>query len=246
MSLAGKTALVTGSSSGIGRGIALAFARKGANVVITGRNEQRIAGVVSEIEAIGSRAVGLKADVARFAEVQTMTQHAQSELGSIDVLVNNAGVFSTRALHDMTEQEWDDMIAVDLKSVFNCTRAVIKDMRTKGWGRVICITGLVGNTGYANTTHVAAAKAGVHGFVKALAREVIASGITVNAITPGLIDTPILAGISEAQMAVFTEEIPAGRIGTVEEIAAATSYLVSDAAAYTTGQILNISGGGLI
>jgi 3-oxoacyl-[acyl-carrier protein] reductase len=232
MSLAGKTALVTGSSSGIGRGIALAFAREGANVIITGRNEERIAQVVQEVEASGAKGMGLQADVARFGEVQTMVEKAQSALGSIDILVNNAGVFSTQALHDMTEQEWDDMIAVDLKSVFNCTRAVIKDMRTQGWGRVICITGLVGNTGYANTTHVAAAKAGVHGFVKALAREVIASGITVNAITPGLIDTPILAGISEAQMAVFTQEIPAGRIGSVEEITAATSYLASEAAGY--------------
>jgi 3-oxoacyl-[acyl-carrier protein] reductase len=246
MSLSGRTALVTGSSSGIGRGIALAFAREGAQVVITGRNEQRIGQVVQEVEATGASALGLKADVARFAEVNTMVEQARAAFGPIDILVNNAGVFSTRALHDMTEQEWDDMIAVDLKSVFNCTRAVINDMRTKGWGRVICITGLVGNMGYANTTHVAAAKAGVHGFVKALAREVIASGITVNAITPGLIDTPILAGISEAQMAVFTQEIPAGRIGTVEEIAAATSYLASEAAAYTTGQILNISGGGVI
>ncbi len=246
MSLSGKTALVTGSSSGIGRGIAVAFAQQGANVVITGRNEERIAQVVQEVESSGNKTLGLKADVSRFAEVKTMVEQARSELGGIDILVNNAGVFSTQTLHDMTEQEWDDMIAVDLKSVFNCTRAVINDMRTNGWGRVMCITGLVGNTGYANTTHVAAAKAGVHGFVRALAREVIASGITVNAITPGLIDTPILAGISEAQMAVFTKEIPAGRIGTVEEIAAATSYLASEAAAYTTGQILNISGGGVI
>lgn len=246
MSLAGKTALVTGSSSGIGRGIALAYAREGARVVITGRNDERISGVVGEIEAIGGKAVGLSADVARFAEVQTMIKQAQNALGNIDILVNNAGVFSTQALHEMSEQDWDDMIAVDLKSVFNCTRAVINDMRAKGWGRVICITGLVGNTGYANTTHVAAAKAGVHGFVKALAREVIAAGITVNAITPGLIDTPILTGISEAQMAIFTEEIPAGRVGTVEEITSAASYLASQAAAYTTGQILNISGGGYI
>lgn len=246
MSLAGKTALVTGSSSGIGRGIALAYAREGAHVVITGRNDERISGVVGEIEAIGGKAVGLTADVARFAEVQTMIKQARKAFGNIDILVNNAGVFATQALHEMSEQDWDDMIAVDLKSVFNCTRAVINDMRTKGWGRVICITGLVGNTGYANTTHVAAAKAGVHGFVKALAREVIAAGITVNAITPGLIDTPILTGISKAQMAIFTEEIPAGRIGTLEEITSAASYLASRAAAYTTGQILNISGGGYI
>ncbi len=246
MDLTGKTALVTGSSSGIGRGIALAFAQKGANVIITGRNQERIAQVVCEVESSGRRAVGLSADVAIFDEIQSMVEQARAALGPIDILVNNAGVFATRPLHHMTETEWDEMLAVDLKSVFNCTRAVIDDMRANSWGRIICITGLVGNTGYANTSHVAAAKAGVHGFVRALAREVIASGITVNAITPGLIDTPILAGISEAQMAVFTQEIPAGRIGTVEEIAAATVYLTSDAAAYTTGQILNISGGGLI
>ena len=246
MDLSGKTALVTGSSSGIGRGIALAFAQQGANVVITGRNQERIAQVVREAEASGGTAVGLSADVASFGEVQAMVEQARAALGPIDILVNNAGVFATRPLHDMTETEWDDMLAVDLKSVFNCTRAVIDDMRASGWGRIVCITGLVGNVGYANTAHVAAAKAGVHGFVRALAREVIDAGITVNAITPGLIDTPILAGISKAQMAVFTQEIPAGRIGTVEEIAAATVYFSSDAAAYTTGQILNISGGGVI
>lgn len=246
MDLSGKTALVTGSSSGIGRGIALAFAQHGANVVITGRNQERIAQVVREAEASGGTAVGLSADVASFGEVQAMVEQARAALGPIDILVNNAGVFATRPLHDMTETEWDAMLAVDLKSVFNCTRAVIDDMRASGWGRIVCITGLVGNVGYANTAHVAAAKAGVHGFVRALAREVIGAGITVNAITPGLIDTPILAGISEAQMAVFTQEIPAGRIGTVEEIAAATVYFSSDAAAYTTGQILNISGGGVI
>ena len=246
MDLSGKTALVTGSSSGIGRGIALAFAQHGANVVITGRNQERIAQVVREAEASGGTAVGLSADVASFGEVQAMVEQARAALGPIDILVNNAGVFATRPLHDMTETEWDDMLAVDLKSVFNCTRAVIDDMRASGWGRIVCITGLVGNVGYANTAHVAAAKAGVHGFVRALAREVIDAGITVNAITPGLIDTPILAGISEAQMAVFTQEIPAGRIGTVEEIAAASVYFSSDAAAYTTGQILNISGGGVI
>ena len=246
MSLSGKTALVTGASSGIGRDIARTFAREGANVVVNGRNEQRIAQVVQEIESAGGKALGLRADVSRFAEVNAMVEQARAAFGGIDILVNNAGVFTTRPLHEMTEEEWDEMIAIDLKSVFSCSRAVINDMRSKGWGRIICITGLVGNTGYANTTHVAAAKAGTHGFVRALAREVIASGITVNAITPGLIDTPILAGISEAQMAVFTEEIPAGRIGKVEEISAAVSYLASDAAAYTTGQILNISGGGVI
>ena len=246
MNLSGKTALVTGASSGIGRDIARTFAREGANVVVNGRNEQRIAQVVQEIESAGGKALGLRADVSRFAEVKAMVEQTRSAFGGVDILVNNAGIFTTRPLHEMTEEEWDNMIAIDLKSVFSCSRAVINDMRSKGWGRIICITGLVGNTGYANTTHVAAAKAGTHGFVRALAREVIASGITVNAITPGLIDTPILAGISEAQMAVFTEEIPAGRIGKVEEISAAASYLASDAAAYTTGQVLNISGGGLI
>ena len=118
MDLSGKTALVTGSSSGIGRGIALAFAQHGANVVITGRNQERIAQVVREAEASGGRAVGLSADVASFSEVQTMVEQARAALGPIDILVNNAGVFATRPLHDMTEAEWDDMLAVDLKSVF--------------------------------------------------------------------------------------------------------------------------------
>ncbi len=246
MSFAGKKAVVTGSSSGIGRAIALAFAKEGVDVVINGRDEKKIAQVVKEVESEGGRALGLRADVSRFADVNDMMEKARAELGGMDILVNNAGIFHTRPLLDMKEEEWDELVAVDLKSVFNCTRAVINDMVARGWGRVICITGLAGNTGYANTVHVAAAKSGVHGFVKALAREVASSGITVNAISPGLIDTPILLGMSEEQKEAFAREIPVGRIGKAEEIAAASVYLASDAAAFITGQILNISGGGLI
>ncbi len=246
MGLTGKKAVVTGSSSGIGRAIALAFAREGVDVVINGRDEKKIASVVKEVESIGGRALGLRADVSRFADVNDMMEKARAEFGGMDILVNNAGIFYTRPLLDMKEEEWDELVAIDLKSVFNCTRAVINDMIARGWGRVICITGLAGNTGYANTTHVAAAKSGVHGFVKALAREVASSEITVNAISPGLIDTPILAHMSEEQKESFAREIPAGRIGKSEEIAAASVYLASDAAAFITGQVLNIGGGQLI
>ncbi len=246
MSLAGKKALITGSSSGIGRAIALAFAKERIRVVINGRDEKKISRVVEEVASLGGKALGLRADVSRFSEVGSMVERVHAEWGGVDILVNNAGIFSTRAFLDMGEEEWDEVVAVDLKGVFNCTRAVLADMTAQGWGRIICITGLAGNTGYAKTAHVAAAKAGVHGFVKALAREVASMGITVNAVSPGLIDTSILEGISPEQKEAFAREIPVGRIGRPEEVAAACLYLASEAAAFVTGQVLNISGGGLI
>lgn len=246
MRLAGKTALITGSSSGIGRATALRFAREGVSVVINGRDENKIASVVKEVEAEGGRALGIRANVGSFAEVNAMVATALKEFGHLDILVSNAGVFHHESFLNMTEEEWDEVLTVDLKGNFNCCRAVIGPMITQQWGRIVCITAISGLTGYPNMTHIAAAKAGTHGFVKALAREVASSGITVNAVAPGLVDTPILVNMTEAEIATYTKAIPVGRIGKPEEIAEACVYFASDQAAYTTGQILNLSGGGLI
>ncbi|HXG19937.1 MAG TPA: SDR family NAD(P)-dependent oxidoreductase [Methylomirabilota bacterium] len=246
MRLAGKTALITGSSSGIGRATALLFAREGADVVINGRDEKKIAGVVKEVEAIGRRALGIRANVGSFAEVNAMVDKTLKEFSHLDILVSNAGVFHHQTFLDMTEEEWDEVLTVDLKGAFNCCRAVVKPMLTQRWGRIICITAISGLTGYPNMTHIAAAKTGVHGLVKALAQEVASSGVTVNAIAPGLVNTPILVNMTEEEIARYTKAIPVGRIGKPEEIAEACAYFASDQAGYVTGQILNMSGGGLI
>lgn len=246
MRLVGRTALVTGSSSGIGRATALLFAREGADVVINGRDEKKIASVVKEVEALGRRALGIRANVGSFAEVNAMVDKAMKEFGHLDILVSNAGVFHHESFLKMSEEEWDEVLTVDLKGTFNCCRAVVGPMSAQKWGRIICITAISGLTGYPNMTHIAAAKTGAHGFAKALAHEVASSGITVNVIAPGLVDTPILVNMTEAEIAQFTKAIPVGRIGKTEEIAEACAYFASDQAAYTTGQILNMSGGGLI
>jgi 3-oxoacyl-[acyl-carrier protein] reductase len=246
MRLNDKVALITGSSSGIGRATAVLFAREGADVVINGRNESKIAAVVKEVESVGRRALGIRANVGSFAEVNAMVEKALTEFGHIDILVSNAGIFHHQSFLAMTEAEWDGVLTVDLKGAFNCARAVINPMMAQKWGRIICITAISGLAGYRDMTHIAAAKTGVHGFVKALAREVASSGITVNAIAPGLVDTPILVNFSEEEIARYTHAIPVDRIGKPEEIAEACAYLASDHAGYVTGQILNMSGGLLI
>ncbi len=246
MRFQGKTALITGSSSGIGRATALLFAREGADVVINGRDEQKIATVVQEVEALGRRALGMRANVGSFAEVNTMVEQALAEFGHLDILVSNAGIFHHQSFLAMTEEEWDAVLNVDLKGTFNCARAVVGPMAGQGWGRIICVTAISGLTGYPEMTHIAAAKTGTHGFVKAFAREVAPAGITVNAIAPGLVDTPILVNLSKEQLDRFTNETPVGRIGKPEEIAEACAYFASDHAGYITGQILNMSGGTFI
>lgn len=246
MRLTGRTALITGSSSGIGRAVALSFAREGAEVVINGRDENKIANVVKEVAALGHRVLGIRANVGSFTEVGAMVDKAIKEFGHLDIIVSNAGVFHHESFLKMSEEEWDEVLTVDLKGTFNCCRAAIGHMLTQKWGRIICITAISGLTGYPNMTHIAAAKTGAHGFAKALAQEVASSGITVNVIAPGLVDTPILVNMTEAEIAQYAKSIPVGRIGKPEEIAEACVYFASEQAAYTTGQILNMSGGGLI
>lgn len=246
MRFTGKTALVTGSSSGIGRAAALLFAREGADVVINGRDEKKIAAVVKEVEQRGRRALGIRANVGNFAEVNGLVAQALQAFGHLDILVSNAGVFHHQMFLQMTEEEWDEVINVDLKGTFNCCRAVIDSMIAQKWGRIICVTAISGLTGYPNMTHIAAAKTGTHGFVRALAAEVAPHGITVNVIAPGLVDTPILVNMTEAEIANYTKMIPVGRIGKPEEIAEACAYFASNQTGYVTGQILNMSGGGLI
>lgn len=246
MRLSGRIALVTGSSSGIGRAIALRFAREGADVVINGRDQAKIAGVVKEAERFGRRALGIRANVGSFSESKAMVERARSEFGHVDVLVCSAGVFHHTPFLEMSDEEWDEVLTVDLKGLFNCTRASIAQMAERKWGRIILITATSGINPPPQMAHIAAAKTGAHGFARSIAAEFASSGVTVNVIAPGLVDTPILGNFSEQALKEFSRRVPIGRIGRPDEIAEAALYFASDESAYVTGQILNMSGGTVI
>ena len=246
MRLSGKVALVTGSSSGIGRAIALRFAREGAEVIINGRDEKKIAAVVKEAEAFGRRALGIRANVGSFAESRAMVERAQSEFGHLDILVCSAGVFHHTPFLQMSDEEWDEVLTVDLKGLFNCTRTAIAQMAERKWGRIILITATSGINPPPQMAHIAAAKTGAHGFARSVAAEFASAGVTVNVIAPGLVDTPILGNFTEDALKEYSRRVPIGRIGRPEEIAEAALYFASDESAYVTGQILNMSGGAVI
>ncbi len=246
MRLSGKTALITGSSSGIGRAIALRFAHEGADVVINGRDERKIASVVKEAETNGRRVLGLRANVGNAAECRTMIERTQSEFGHLDILVCNAGVFHHTPFLKMSEEEWDEVLTIDLKGIFNCVRAAIAQMVDRKWGRIIAVTATSGVVAPPQMAHIAAAKTGAHGLMKSLAAEFASSGITANVIAPGLVNTPILGNFSEQALQEFASRVPIGRIGRPEEIAEAALYFASEEAAYVTGQVLNMSGGAVI
>jgi 3-oxoacyl-[acyl-carrier protein] reductase len=246
MRLSGKTALVTGSSSGIGRAIALRFAREGADVVINGRDERKIAAVVKEAEASGRRVLGIRANVGNLTECRTMVEHAQSEFAHLDILVCNAGVFHHTPFLKLSEEEWDEVLMIDLKGIFNCIRVAIAQMVERKWGRIIAVTATSGVVNPPQMAHIAAAKTGAHGLMKSIAAEFASSGVTANVIAPGLVDTPILGNFTEQALHDFARRVPVGRIGRPEEIAEAALYFASEEAAYVTGQVLNMSGGAVI
>jgi 3-oxoacyl-[acyl-carrier protein] reductase len=246
MRLSGKAALVTGSSSGIGRAIALRFAREGADVVINGRDEKKIAAVVDEAKELGGRVLGIRANVGSFAECRTMIERAQAEFGHLDILVCNAGVFHHTPFLELSEQEWDEVLTIDLKGIFNCVRAAITGMVARKWGRIMAVTATSGVVPPPQMAHIAAAKTGAHGLMKSIAAEFASSGVTVNVIAPGLVNTPILGNFTEDALQSFARRIPIGRIGQPEEIAEAALYFASEESAYVTGQVLNMSGGAVI
>jgi 3-oxoacyl-[acyl-carrier protein] reductase len=235
-------ALVTGASRGIGRATALALARAGAHVAVnyhTSINGAEAA--VREITGLGRRAMAVHADVADSARVTSMVEAVLRQMGRIDILVNNAGTASRIATTDLTETEWDRVVDVNLKGAFLCVRAVLPTMMAQRWGRIINISSIAGQTGGHLGAHYAAAKAGLLGLTKFLARETARWGITVNAVAPSGIPTDLLlqTGVDSATLA----QRPAGRAGTPEEVAAAVLFLASDAAAYITGQTISLNGG---
>jgi 3-oxoacyl-[acyl-carrier protein] reductase len=241
MSLADRVAIVTGGGRGIGRAIALRLAEAGANIVVN--DIEPVEAVIKEIKAMGRQALPVVADVSSASEVERMVAEAISAYGRIDILVNNAGIARDQLLLRMTEEDWDRVLAVDLKSVFLCTRAVLKYMVKQRWGRIISLSSIAGIMGNPGQASYAAAKAGIIGFTRTVAKEVASRGITVNAIAPGFIDTEMTRHLKADWKDELKKQIPLGRLGSPGDVAEAVAFLASDAASYITGQVLVVDGG---
>ncbi len=242
-----ETVIVTGASRGIGKACALAFGKSGANVIINyTRSKEKAEELCEDISKLGGRALPFCADVADRKAVDEMIAFAHSNFGSISTLVNNAGIAEQIMFCDITEEKWDRMFAVDVKGVYNCIQAALPDMIHNKSGRIINISSMWGITGASCEVHYSAAKAAVIGMTKALAKELGPSGITVNAIAPGVISTEMNGNISEEIMSELKEETPIGRIGTPEDIAETTMFLASPKASFITGEVISVNGGFVI
>jgi len=243
MRLPGKNALVTGASRGIGRGIALALAKEGANVAINYfQSKDKAEAVVSEIRSMHCDAIAIRADVSHREEVEKMVAHVLSKFHTIDILVNNAGIGAHGPIEEVSEEQWDRVINVNLKGVFNCCKAVVKHMTSRKQGKIVNISSIAGLRGTGFVPYVAS-KSGIIGITMSLARELIDFGITVNAVAPGLIDTDMV-GLSQEKRRNIKREIPIGWLGKPEHIGQCVVFLLKDD--YMTGQIINVSGGRMI
>lgn len=243
MELLGKVALVTGGGQGIGRAVALMLARNGADVAISDINLETARTAAEEIEKIGRRAVAVEANVARFEDGERMVRETVEALGRVDILINNAGITRDKLMLRMSEEDWDVVLDVNLKGAFNCTRTAVRYMGKQRSGRIVNIASIVGLMGNAGQANYAASKAGLIGFTKTVAREFASRGITVNAVAPGYIDTPMTQALPENVKEELKKLIPMNRLGTPEDIAKAVFFLVTSAADYVTGQVLQVNGG---
>lgn len=238
------TALVTGASRGIGRELALRLADEGYDIVVNYLfEEEDYAGTVKEIEAKGVKAVAIKADVSKFDQVEEMMKQAVEVFGTIDVLVNNAGITRDGLLARMKEEDFDMVISVNLKSVFNCCRHAVPYMMKQKHGRIINMASVVGLAGQGGQTNYSASKAGIIGFTKSLAQEIGSRNITVNAVAPGFVETPMTDAMPEKAREQVLGSIPLKRGGTVADIADAVAFLASEQSSYITGHVLSVNGG---
>jgi 3-oxoacyl-[acyl-carrier protein] reductase len=244
MDLSGRVAIVTGGGRGIGRAIALKLAEVGAAVVVNDTsNPEPAQGVVEEIKAMNRESTAIMADVSVSSDVANLVEVTKDTHGQVDILVNNAGIARDQLVVRMSDEDWDKVLRVNLRSVFLCTRAVLRHMIRQRWGRIISVSsiaGIVGNPGQAN---YASAKAGIIGFTRTIAKEVSSRGITVNAVAPGLIDTGIAYQLQEDRREELKRNIPLGYLGEPRDVAEAVAFLASEEARYITGQVLNVDGG---
>lgn len=244
MSLEGKTALVTGASRGIGRQIAVTLAKKGAAVIVNyNGSRERAEEVVKEITDNGGKAAAYGCDVSDFAKAEEMIKTVIKEYGTIDILVNNAGVTRDNLLMKMSEEDFDKVIATNLKGAFNCIKHVSRQMLRQKSGRIISISSVVGIAGNPGQANYAASKAGIIGMTKSVAKELGSRGITVNAVAPGYVETEMTEGLSDELKVKMVENIALKRAGKPEDIANAVAFLASEEASYITGQVLSLDGG---
>ncbi len=244
MDLSNRVAIVTGSGRGIGRAIALKLAEVGATVVVNDVGQPEPAeSVAEEIRAMNRQSLAILADVSLSADVARLVETTRATYGKIDILVNNAGITRDRLVVRMSEEDWDRVLAVNLKSVFLCTGAVLRCMIKQRWGRIISIASIVGMVGNPGQANYASAKAGIIGFTRTIAKEVASRGITANAVAPGFIDTEMTQRLEEKQRQELSRHIPLGYLGSPRDVAEAVAFLASDEARYITGQVLSVDGG---
>lgn len=246
--LDGRTAIVTGAGQGMGTAIAFALARRGANVVVNDVDAGRADRVAAELASTGASAVSVPGNVIDAGDVRRMVQQAIERFGGVHILVNNAGVLRPTRVAEISEAEWDLVVDVNLKGTFLCSQAVLGPMQEAGWGRIVNLSSTAGkNISTVGGAHYTAAKAGILGFTRHLAKEVAADGITVNAVCPGLIDTEMVrATIDDERVDAYARSFPIPRLGQPEEVAELIAFLASDRAAYITGASLDINGGDLM
>jgi 3-oxoacyl-[acyl-carrier protein] reductase len=241
--LEGKIALVTGASRGIGQACALELAGMGASVIGTATSGKGAEAISAYLREAGAKGTGMKLDVTQAGEVDAVIERIVKEFGDVAVLVNNAGITRDNLLMRMKDEEWDAIMATNLTSVFRLSRAVLRPMTRARWGRIISIASVVGAMGNAGQTNYSAAKAGIMGFTRSLAREVGSRNITVNCVAPGFIDTDMTRALSDEQRKGLLAHIPLGRLGEVKDIAHAVGFLASEGAAYISGATLHVNGG---
>ena len=244
--LDGKIALVTGASQGIGEAIAKRLAAQGATVVCAARTLRKLQEVADAITAAGGKADVVVADLSDGASVRAAVAATVERHGAIHILVNNAGITRDKLLIQMKEEDWDAVIDTNLKGAWTAIQAATKPMMKQRWGRIINIASVVGQMGNAGQANYVAAKAGLIGLTKSVARELASRNVTANAVTPGYIETAMTAGLPDDVKAEFTKQIPLGRMGTADDIAASVAFLASDEAGYITGQVLSVNGGMLM